>query len=252
MRTFADFISSEYFKRQLLEAVHEKDELPNYVRNGKVAGYHYFGSNKNTQEEIVLDPTKFGKNSFTQNDVRSGSYPRIFFYVDLRDKESFFAGSNPVYKAEMPVKEIYSFPSDPLGVLRKMTEEGHQLGKVLAFLHEYGYGGVYYQTPNMKVLNWFDPIKAHLTDEATELKGIQGHLEKTKQDSTVKPPFDYDTSIHDLKGLQAHMGDFSLRNKSGGLTYNDMVKKGELQDKWDQETPERLKLRAERRAKGLF
>lgn len=236
------FTFSEFIKRKISENVNEIDELPNYVKNGKVFGYHFLSPTKNPKKEITLDPSKFGSSQFSQSEVRSASYPRIFFYVDLNDKESFFGQDNPLYKAEMPVREIYSIPSDPLGIVNDLSKKGHQMGKVLNFLHEYGYNGVYYQTPNMKILNWFEPISAKLVQEESK---EYDRIEKNKQ-------FNYDLSGHNLESLKSHMDDFNLRHKSGGLTYGEMMKKLELQDKWDMETPERLKQRAERRAKGLW
>lgn len=233
-----------------MEAVHEKDELPNYVKNGRVTGYHFLSHNSSPPKKVTLDPEKFGQNAHSRAEVRTASLPRVFFYVDLRDKESYFSMA-PLYKAEMEVKFIYSLVSDPLKIYENLSDEGHRIGSILYFLKEYGYHGVYYQVPSMRLVNWFYPIEATLADEANEMSHQRETLNKSKEDSSGHG-FDYDSSIHDTNVLKTHMNMFNRINKSGGLTQREMEQKLADQEKWEAGEGERLKQRELRRAKGMF
>ena len=244
MKTFQEFM--------ILENVHQTDELPNYVKNGRVTGYHYLSQNRidEPKKKVILNPDKIGQNLHSKAELRASPMPRVFFYVDLRDKESYFS-MDPLYKAEMDVTFIYSFPSDPLGIVAKIIGEGHSPHKLLYFLKEYGYKGTYYQVPGMRLLNWFYPIEATLTDESAEMSGQREFLKKSKEDSD-RTGFKYDLSTHDPSALKTHMDVFDKLNKIGGMTQRDMELASAAREKWDQGEEERLKQREKRREAGLF
>ena len=73
--------------------------LQRYNKGGMVNLYHYSKGLSGPVE--VLDPSKFGSNSYSHAERRALSTPRIFFYVDLRDKENFFDHNTFVHKAHL-------------------------------------------------------------------------------------------------------------------------------------------------------
>lgn len=85
-------------------------ELPT---SGPVNLYHYLkGSNSSPPDEITLNPGRFGENSYTRNDLESSPLPRVFFYTDPSQKETFFL-SSPLYMATVDASSIYNLAKDP-------------------------------------------------------------------------------------------------------------------------------------------
>ena len=74
------------------------ESLENYVHGGEVILYRF---GRDHGPVSVANPKFFGEHPFTQNDVKTSGIPRVFFYVDLGDKEQFFTGST-LYKTTVP------------------------------------------------------------------------------------------------------------------------------------------------------
>lgn len=159
--------------------------LQRYNKGGMVNLYHY--SPYLTADKVVLDPGNFGKNKYTQAEKRAASTPRLFFYVDLRDKEGFFAQNQSVYKTVVPIKQIYDLEADP----RKAQERGTpDIGYIFSLAVEDGETGAYYRTGDMQVVAWFNKIKAKRFSEKEILRNDFGvnwdDIKKEKADALSK------------------------------------------------------------------
>jgi len=77
--------------------------------------YHYSSIEK---DSFVVSPKKFGDNYHSNNEVNASSVPRTFFYLNPKDKESFF-NRFPLYVGEVSDSFIYDLGSDPANLKSK-------------------------------------------------------------------------------------------------------------------------------------
>jgi hypothetical protein len=142
------------------------ENLSNFVNeDGTVLMYHFA---KIDQPSIVLNPDMFGSNSWTRGDIRVSDMPRVFFYLNLDDKERFFL-SHTLYTTKVKVTDLYDIVADPLKIKAKLREENNGVLNVDMLLRnakERGFKGVYYK-PYMDVVNWFYPITVEKTEQPT-------------------------------------------------------------------------------------
>ena len=161
----------DLFKNYLLEA-----DMSHYELSGKITLYHYARSE---EEEIFLDPARFGESSFSKREKETSRVPRVFFYVDLAQRERYISSGRSLYKVEVNTSDIYNLKEDPSGYvelvrhptygLRKQIEWDNLLNKI-----KENYLGVYYSVPNMDVVAWFENISIPKVSE--EERGV---LEKS-------------------------------------------------------------------------
>ena len=122
--------------------------------------FHYTNFNLPT---LILDPLKFANNSFTKRDKALSGVPRAFFYLDPREKESFFQ-SPTLYTTCVPRSSIYNIALDPVGIKAKVFEKRPDFDVLLKEIVKAGYKGAYYN-PGFKVVCWFEPIEVRKTPE---------------------------------------------------------------------------------------
>jgi hypothetical protein len=159
MESFAKFIESR--------TAHLQNSLENYTVNGKVSLYHYANKMQGqVQPTITLSPERFGENPYSRNELKAGT-PRVFFYLDIQDKEPYFFNS-PLYTAEVPVSKIYNILEDPLGIKERLRGESGGALDMDMLLREVsslpGIEGMYYK-PQMQIVTWFHPIQVSLVEE---------------------------------------------------------------------------------------
>ena len=92
------------------------DNIPSKTRelpsSGPINLFDYLKGKTSPPDEITLSPDKFGENPYTQNDLQSSVVPRVFFYTDPAQKETFFR-SHPLYLATVEASSIYNLTKDP-------------------------------------------------------------------------------------------------------------------------------------------
>lgn len=92
------------------------DDVPSKTRelpsSGPINLFHYLKGKTPPPDEITLSPDKFGENPYTKNDLQSSVVPRVFFYTDPAQKETFFR-SDPLYMATVEASSIYNLTKDP-------------------------------------------------------------------------------------------------------------------------------------------
>tara|TARA_Y100000034_G_scaffold135112_1_gene205725 strand:+ start:1280 stop:1741 length:462 start_codon:yes stop_codon:yes gene_type:complete len=153
MESFAKYVESR--------TAHLQNSLEDYAVGGKVSLYHYASKlgGKNP-ETIQLTPERFGENPYSRNELKAGT-PRIFFYLDIQDKEPYFFNS-PLYKAEVPVSKIYNIIEDPLEIIRGESGGALDMDMLLREVSSLpGIEGMYYK-PQMQIVIWFHPIQVSL------------------------------------------------------------------------------------------
>lgn len=149
-----------------------KEELTD---KSPVTLYHYA---KSQEETLKLDPNRFGENSYTKRDKLMSDVPRVFFYLNPREKESFFKAEHSLYSVEVPREQIYNVIKDPLGLKKKHFEKRPDWDALLQELSGYGwenskkmtkvreplFKGMYYK-PDFEVVIWFDYITVRKVDQ---------------------------------------------------------------------------------------
>jgi len=161
----------EDFRKFLTET---ENNLENYDSAGSLSLYHYTDAK---QESLVLDPGH-KKGSYSRREFDTASTPRVFFYLDPSQKESFFSSST-LYTTTVPTDRVYDFRNDPAGYRQAQSEEfpkghrhpvyglrkGMEWDEILEDIRE-DFDGIYYSTANFDVVAWFKPIEvAPVSDE---------------------------------------------------------------------------------------
>ena len=156
------------FRKFLTEA-----ELGQYVDNGQVTLYHY---TKNPSESLVLDPN-YKKSHYSSNEFEVAQTPRVFFYTDPKQRETFFRAGIPLFTTRVDAGRIYDFKNDPEGYIEKNRHpvyglrKGEEWNTLLEDIRE-DYDGIFYSTNRFDVVAWFQPIEVNKVP-----KGEQARLE---------------------------------------------------------------------------
>jgi hypothetical protein len=155
-------------------------QLSDYDKDGRVTLYHYAAPR---EEMLVLDP-KYPKSSYSRNEFATASTPRVFFYVDPKQKEHFFS-SAALYTVDVPANQVYNLSKDTEGYIEKIRHpvyglrKGVEWDELLETIRE-EYDGIYYSTPHMDVVAWFHPIPVSRvpSEEQAQLEGEQRKVEQ--------------------------------------------------------------------------
>jgi len=132
-----------------------------YIKGGMVHLFHY---TPYRSPEVELKPERFGENPWSRREKQSASMQRIYFYLDLRDKESFFSG-NTLYQAVVPASQIYDLATDPEELIGRVRSAGFfDIDRLLEEVKKEGYKGVYYNN-GMHLVAWFNPIAVTRVEE---------------------------------------------------------------------------------------
>lgn len=130
---------------------------------GLTSLYHY---SRSSEDQLILDPSKFGNNSYTKRDKMVSDVPRVFFYLKPKEKETMFDTKQvSLYTAEVPSDQIYNIIKDPEGIRAKAFEKRPDFDLMLKNVIKAGYKGAYYK-PGFEVVIWFEPVKVRkMTDD---------------------------------------------------------------------------------------
>ena len=140
--------------------------LEHYVNpDGTVTLYHF--AEHGSPDKITTDPSRFGKNKWSQAERKAEGTPKTFFYVDLAHKEGFFGG-RPLYTRDYPAKHIYDATGDPEG----HTRSAYSIHDLVTKLREAGYHGMFYSGVFPTVAAW-QPIEMTKTEEPARLARMQ-------------------------------------------------------------------------------
>jgi hypothetical protein len=134
--------------------------IQDFTKKGKIRLFHYSST---YAKFLDLDPKRFGQSSYTQTEKKVLPTPRIFFYLDITEREPFFKGAN-LYYVDVPIRSIYDVNIDHLGL------KGRDIGLMVSNIRKAGYTGIYTIGRGFKCVEWFEPITVKLTTEKQQLK----------------------------------------------------------------------------------
>jgi hypothetical protein len=153
MENFKEFLAEEKVRKEL------------YDQGGIMTLYHYAMPD---EESLVLDP-KYKRGSYSRKEYITADTPRVFFYVDPNHRESFFT-SRKLYQVDVPSKQVYDLGADPedfIGQVRHPVyglRKGEEWNTLLETIRE-KYDGVFYDTGNLHIVVWFQPIKVQRAEQ---------------------------------------------------------------------------------------
>ena len=161
----------ENFRSFLAEA-----EMGQYVEGGMVTLYHY---TRNSGPTLELDP-EYKKSYHSSREFEIAQTPRVFFYVDPRQRETFFRRGIPLFTTQVPANRIYDFRNDPEGYREKHRHpvyglrKGEEWNTMLEEIRD-NYDGIFYSLSNFDVVAWFQPIEVTRVspEEQNQLEGNQ-------------------------------------------------------------------------------
>jgi hypothetical protein len=131
-------------------------------------------------EEIVLNPERFGENPYSKKEKMSSDVPRVFFYLDVKQREPMFEKNYSLYKATVPSVDIYDLEQDPDSIKEKFRSKYSGIvdsDAVLKYISGWSkksgkwtrgpalYKGVYYNV-GFDVVIWFEPIVVTIVPES--------------------------------------------------------------------------------------
>tara|TARA_R100000734_G_C3318666_1_gene113080 strand:+ start:1725 stop:2222 length:498 start_codon:yes stop_codon:yes gene_type:complete len=137
-----------------------------YEKDGIITLYHY---TKNDQPSILLDP-EYKKSYHSTREFEVAQTPRLFFYLDPKQREVFFRRGVPLFKVDIPASRVYDFKNDPEGYIEKNRHpiyglrKGEEWNTLLEDIRE-DYDGIFYSTNRFDVVAWFRPIEITRTSE---------------------------------------------------------------------------------------
>ena len=150
------------FREFLTEA-----ELGQYVDGGEINLYHY---TKHSGDSLVLDPKYFAdratRSTFSRNEYEVSQVPRTFYYVDPKQRETFFGAGVPLFTTSLPASRIYDFKNDPQGYKEKNKHpvyglrKGEEWNTLLEDIRE-DYDGIFYSTNKFDVVALFHPTEVN-------------------------------------------------------------------------------------------
>jgi len=161
-KLIAQRVDREINEMHMVYNLNEAD-LPAYDKSGKVTLYHYAPVET---DKIEVDPSLFGKQSYSKREKERSSYPRSFFYVNLDQAESQVKQGNTLFTLDIPTNKLYSIKSDPEGIMKSLRHPVYgfrndiEWTELFKTIHE-DYLGAYYSTPSMDLVVLFEPVKAN-------------------------------------------------------------------------------------------
>jgi|TARA_R110000851_G_scaffold121216_1_gene249701 hypothetical protein len=144
------------FKEFLNEDRATKSE---YNSGGSISLYHY---SRPDSDSLTLDP-EHGAQSYSRNDYIVSDVPRVFFYVDPRDKERYFLSSN-LFTVDVPANRVYDLTADEENYIDSVRHptyglrKGEEWNTLLEKIRE-DYDGIFYDTGTLRIVTWFHPIE---------------------------------------------------------------------------------------------
>ena len=144
--------------------------------NGTIPVYHY--SKKDLGEETTLDPSESVKyrSFYSQKEYKRSSFPRVFYYTDLKKVEpnvkspNLYVGKVSGNKILQLKEAIQSFRQDE-ELMKKQNPKAYEVALALkgeGYWTDFDsmfkvaskyFDGVFYDTGNLPMINLFKPLK---------------------------------------------------------------------------------------------
>jgi len=137
--------------------------LEDYDKGGNITLYHYAPVNA---DEIIIDPSRFGKQSYSRREKEKSSYPRSFFYVNLDQAENQVTPGKTLFSLEFPTNMLYNVKEDPDGLVDTIKHPTYGFRNDVEWTELFetiskDYSGAYYSTTSIDIVVLFEPVKAN-------------------------------------------------------------------------------------------
>jgi hypothetical protein len=162
VKLIAQRVDREINEMHMVYNISEAD-VSAYDHKGRVTLYHYAPVDIG---KIEVDPHLFGKQRYSRREKERSTYPRSFFYVSLDQAESEVKTGKFLFTLEIPTNMLYSIKDDPEGYMKSIRHPIYgfrndiEWTELFKTIHDEGYKGAYYSTPNMDLVVLFEPVKA--------------------------------------------------------------------------------------------
>ena len=138
-------------------------DLQDYSKGGNITLYHYAPVDA---DEIEVDPSRFGKQSYSRREKEKSSFPRSFFYVNLDQAENQVTPGKTLFSLEFPTNMLYSIKDDPDGLVDTIRHPTYGFRNDVEWTELFetiskDYSGAYYSTTSMDIVVLFEPVKAN-------------------------------------------------------------------------------------------
>mgnify|MGYP003153794403 FL=1 len=137
-------------------------DLSSYNNDGMVNLYHYAPTK---EDEIEIDPHRFGKQRYSRREKQRSTYPRSFYYVDLNHAENEVKSGKQLFYLQYPINKLYNMKEDPDDLVSSIRHPVYgfrddiEWSELFAAIHE-KYSGAFYSTPRMDIVVLFEPVEA--------------------------------------------------------------------------------------------
>jgi len=113
--------------------------------------YHY------TDKKVNTLKVKYAfNNSYSKSDLKACNIKRLFFYTDLKYKESFFNTSLYCYTINIKDKYIYDLTSDK----KQLKNKYNNIYNIINKIKKLKYKGILYNV-GFNVVNLFNDVKVN-------------------------------------------------------------------------------------------
>ena len=172
-------------KNVLKEASSRSKTLEDYIgiyKPGMLRVFHYTSvGNHSAGNTMVVDPERFGKQSYTKGDFAVSGFKRSFWYVDLEDVESTVVQGNlALFYYDIPANEMYNWQKDPDGMYKKHRHKIYSRLEWDNFFQDMkdNYTGIYYRLgyKNEPIVVTFKPIVAKKTTAEEQASILSGDV----------------------------------------------------------------------------
>jgi len=177
-------IIKEELKEVVLEAQGTK-ELSDFIGlyvPGMLRIFHYTSKGAHAdQDYMIVDPDKFGKQSYTMRDVNASGYKRSYWYTDLGNTEGMVtSGHGALFYVDIPGDKIYDWQNDPEGMYKKHKHPTYNFLEWDNFFDDVrqNYVGTFhrlgYKANGEPTVMTFDKIKAKRTTQEEQNAILNG------------------------------------------------------------------------------
>jgi hypothetical protein len=137
--------------------------LEDYNKGGNITLYHYAPVDA---DEIEVDPSRFGKQSYSRREKEKSSYPRSFFYANLDQAENQVTPGKTLFSLEFPTNMLYNIKEDPDGLVDTIRHPTYGFRNDVEWTELFetiskDYSGAYYSTTSIDIVVLFEPVKAN-------------------------------------------------------------------------------------------
>lgn len=153
-------------KRENIDAPMSRFVTP----EGTLPLHHYTSHVNGDVDSFETEPSRFGKNPWSQAEVKAERTPKTFFYVDPGDREdNWFGDETPHFTAAIDPAKVYDASVDRHRIVSRLRN----ISRVIHVLKRLGYHGMYYSGSFPTVAMW-KPVPMRRVVKLARMKAPAG------------------------------------------------------------------------------